>query len=731
MTKPNQKFCRAKNKHAAAAGCTLLVGHTGDHLTATKGAFGPKAQTWTDEKGKVNDWPLCGERCPSTPEWRCARPDEHDGPHGAITIATTGIAEWSEVIEWNDGARRLNHLRSRDVVAGLLNGAPREDVGDRDVKPSNVSIVDKCGKCGFELGQHEGTKCPKNKYTLERHAAVFALVAGAPGIKADQLAPIHRGVLAELERADRIVYRNGGWYPSPSEDGAPNISTLPEGACLKCGAIGEHEVLCPAAPCPVSHETGVRCAGLNRHAGAHADENGRTWASASAKLVTPTPKGTKPAQSKKPTKQKAPAVMKPAKAPPAKPELEQVPASNARILGFKVHPVAAKYPLIDGSDFVEFCDDIRANGQRDKIVLVDIGKDTFILDGRNRGRACEVLKIKPRLETYTGPTDHASLKAFVISKNDHRRHYSKGVRAMIAADVANLGHGQKQTGKSAGVTQAEAAKIEHVSEKLVRLATAVKNKGTDKLREAVMRDKIALDVAADAALKLPVAKQNEIAEKALAKGDNAGPLKSGVVRMLVRQEEKRAVVAKINKGQVRPLTGGPYRLIYIDPPWQYENNDQHEGSKAHTPYPTLPMERIHKIGEDIKRVSLDEELVLAMWVTNAFMWAIGDVLRAWGFERNDSSITWDKGHPGVGRTGPRGQTEHLVLAWRKGAKHTLNELPTIIEAPRREHSRKPDKFADLLRQHCAGPHLEMFAQEEREGWEVWGAETNKYEADAA
>ena len=84
MTTKNQKFCRAKHKGAPASGCTLLIGHAGHHFAMGKGAFGPKAFAWEGDKGPTNDWPVCGERCPSTPEWRCARPDEHDGPHRVV-----------------------------------------------------------------------------------------------------------------------------------------------------------------------------------------------------------------------------------------------------------------------------------------------------------------------------------------------------------------------------------------------------------------------------------------------------------------------------------------------------------------------------------------------------------------------------------------------------------------------------------------------------------------------
>lgn len=68
----------------------------------------------------------------------------------------------------------------------------------------------------------------------------------------------------------------------------------------------------------------------------------------------------------------------------------------------------------------------------------------------------------------------------------------------------------------------------------------------------------------------------------------------------------------------------------------------------------------------------------------------------------------------------------LVLARIGSPVQTLNDDPrgTIIRAAIREHSRKPDEFADLLLKHCCGPHLELFAREPREGWITWGAEAD-------
>jgi N6-adenosine-specific RNA methylase IME4 len=50
----------------------------------------------------------------------------------------------------------------------------------------------------------------------------------------------------------------------------------------------------------------------------------------------------------------------------------------------------------------------------------------------------------------------------------------------------------------------------------------------------------------------------------------------------------------------------------------------------------------------------------------------------------------------------------------------------IIREPRREHSRKPDAFYDMVADITVGRRLEYFSRERREGWEVLGNDVEKF-----
>ncbi len=46
----------------------------------------------------------------------------------------------------------------------------------------------------------------------------------------------------------------------------------------------------------------------------------------------------------------------------------------------------------------------------------------------------------------------------------------------------------------------------------------------------------------------------------------------------------------------------------------------------------------------------------------------------------------------------------------------------MLSTRKREHSRKPDEFYDLIEACSPGPYLELFARFRRPGWDQWGNE---------
>jgi ParB-like chromosome segregation protein Spo0J len=112
----------------------------------------------------------------------------------------------------------------------------------------------------------------------------------------------------------------------------------------------------------------------------------------------------------------------------------------------KFHPLADIFPLMEGAEFDELVADIKANGLREKIDLYQ-GK---IVDGRNRYRALQQLGIDPgpsyfRKAIYAhtiggqiAPHEQNNddrVRAYIISKNIHRRHLTAEQRRDLVAKL--------------------------------------------------------------------------------------------------------------------------------------------------------------------------------------------------------------------------------------------------------------------------------------------------------
>jgi N6-adenosine-specific RNA methylase IME4 len=399
-------------------------------------------------------------------------------------------------------------------------------------------------------------------------------------------------------------------------------------------------------------------------------------------------------------------------------------AVGTKICGYRSHRAAARFDMLPKDELDALAGDIKRNGQKHKIVLIEYPDETLILDGRNRGAACELAGVKPEFEYYTSPDrDWESLKKYVDSMNERRRHLSAGQRAALAAEDATLPNGQRQVGKFAEVpTQKEAAEQRAVSERAVRQAVEVKRKGAPEVFAALRAGKMTPDVAAQL-VDLPKAKQRELVKTLPAEA------KSGHVRSIVRQEKKRETAKKI-EAERTPLPVGPFRVIMADCPWRYDNSDGHAGSRGHTDYPTMSVDELCALGPEVIKLA-HEDAILWFCATNAHLvdGSASCVVAAWGFH-GITALTWKKNKLGMG-SWLRNQTEHIILAVRGKPTFVNTTLSTWFEADVREHSRKPDRLYEIIEQTSPGAKLEMFAREPREGWQTWGAEAEKFAAAGA
>lgn len=178
-----------------------------------------------------------------------------------------------------------------------------------------------------------------------------------------------------------------------------------------------------------------------------------------------------------------------------------------------------------------------------------------------------------------------------------------------------------------------------------------------------------------------------------------------------------------------------YRTIVIDPPW----NQGKTGRRKVRPnqdtildYPTMTKDEL--LALPIDQWTQDESF-LWLWATNSKDKKTGepilkmafDLLEGWGFTFY-TLITWNK------KTGPcpfgpyQIITEHILFGYKgktQFTRDTMGKLQTCFTETPTIHSAKPDSFYRAVAQYFAGPRLDVFARQIRDGFDGWGNEYGK------
>ena len=181
--------------------------------------------------------------------------------------------------------------------------------------------------------------------------------------------------------------------------------------------------------------------------------------------------------------------------------------------------------------------------------------------------------------------------------------------------------------------------------------------------------------------------------------------------------------------------GKKYCTIYADPPWQFANRTGKMApeNKRLSRSSTMKLNDIMKLPVSSAAA---EKSHLYLWVPNALLPEGLEVMRAWGFEYK-TNLIWEK----VRKDGmPDGRgvvfyfrnvTEILLFGIRGENNRTLQpgrSQVNLLRSIKREHSRKPDEFINLIESCSPGPYLEMFARGDRDNWDMWGDQaTSSYE----
>lgn len=178
-----------------------------------------------------------------------------------------------------------------------------------------------------------------------------------------------------------------------------------------------------------------------------------------------------------------------------------------------------------------------------------------------------------------------------------------------------------------------------------------------------------------------------------------------------------------------------YGCILADPPWAYEMYSEkgyEKSPEAH--YTTMSDEALL----DLPVGPLaNGDCALLLWAVWPKLPLALECVKRWGFKyvTGGNWIKTTKDGTAL-KIGPgynfRSACEPFILARTGISQARLTNLPNVIIAPAREHSRKPDEMRTIAtRMTPKARRCELFAREPWPGNEVWGNETQKFEKGVA
>ena len=349
------------------------------------------------------------------------------------------------------------------------------------------------------------------------------------------------------------------------------------------------------------------------------------------------------------------------------------------------HPQAALVPPMPADHYQAFRSDIARRGV---LTPLEITANGVVLDGRERLRAASELQIETVPIRIIAPTDEVE---YILLCALQRRQLTASQKAALALEL------QRYQELKADAAQRRLQNLCQTSTEVAILPPRGKTR------------EIAASWAGVSPRTLQDAATVQAHDPALFE-----QIKQG---QIAADQAARRIRRRLRDDQITgppPLPSGRFEIVYADPPWQLGNPDGPNAPERH--YPTLPLEEIKALP-----VPAADDCLLLIWAVNCLLPEALQVIDAWGFSYK-TELVWVKPSIGLGNW-TRNQHEPLLLA-TKGCfplAEPDRRFSSVIHAPRRRHSQKPEIVYQLIEQ--AWPHaskLELFARTPPPGWTAWG-----------
>ena len=343
-------------------------------------------------------------------------------------------------------------------------------------------------------------------------------------------------------------------------------------------------------------------------------------------------------------------------------------------------------PELAPDELLQLEANIKRDGCRDPLVLWN----GVLVDGHNRYDICTRNDLP--FQTIERPFENRSeVIEWIITNQFGRRNLNSYIRATLALRLESEISARAKENQLKGVrttlskgidTKEEIAKKANTSRTNITKVKKIEEKGSEEVKKALAKGEISINEAH---------KQIKNAEK-----------KQQHEEDVAKQKEDIATGKAV-------LPSGVFEIVVLDPPWNYGRKYDPEGSRVANPYPEMKQDELLKM-----EIPFAKDSVVFLWTTHQFIFDAKELLNHWGFEYK-ATMVWDKEKIGMG-SWLRMQCEFCLVAVKGKPKWNNTTWRDIIRESRRQHSRKPDAFYQMVDEVTIGRKLEYFSREKREGW---------------
>lgn len=174
-----------------------------------------------------------------------------------------------------------------------------------------------------------------------------------------------------------------------------------------------------------------------------------------------------------------------------------------------------------------------------------------------------------------------------------------------------------------------------------------------------------------------------------------------------------------------------YDVIYTDPPWCQKKSGirkvRPSQNSRNFDYPTMELSEIACLHGQILPALAEQKHNVFMWTIDKYLINTECMMKELGYQLHARFI-WDKGNGIAPAFTVRFSHEYLLWFYKKGnilmpCQNQRGKYTTVMTEPSTNHSKKPLCAYEMLENMFPNSKkLELFARNERDGWDCWGNE---------